>query len=376
MRHVYVGAVPRASRRAFLGAFPAESARRKVMYSLRDGATAAASARRLRPPGWTRPRRADQAQKGPGATGLSRLPPGPIPSTGQARHVIEALELAQLDVSTREAARADVSITPMFGPSTWRHMQRAGFFLSAAVRRPRPRSSASRWSLVRTPREVAWFSTPRTPQYSAPDHRGRRIPPNPLLPHLATVRVHRGVLEQKLQLDHTLADVTRQSIARAPEHGQHGRVVGQDVRREAANAVGCRILDGPSLEGAAEADALPFGIDHVGHVGQPGPRIEEIGATADDALGFGLADDGDECHLLLVADSAEMLCHLVGQRAELTEEAGPHVLGSEVEEQTLEGGRIAGPGRPDGHLAAVAQLRLSYLLDRIGSMTAQCLASR
>src|SRR5262245_53466915 len=70
-------------------------------------------------------------KKGPVATGLSRLPPGPIPSTGQARHVIEALELAQLDVSTREAARADVSITPMFGPSTWRHMQRAGFFLSA-----------------------------------------------------------------------------------------------------------------------------------------------------------------------------------------------------------------------------------------------------
>src|SRR5215471_4168063 len=245
-----------------------------------------------------------------------------------------------------------------------------------ADRRPRPRSSAPRWSLVRAPREVAWCSTPRTLQYSALDHRGRRIPPNPLPPDLATARVHRGVLEQKLQLDNTVADVTRQSIARAPEHGQHGRVVGQHVRREAANAVGCRILDGPSLEGAAEADALPFGIDHVGHVGQPGPRIEEIGATADDALGFGLADDGDECHLLLVADSAEMLCHLVGQRAELTEEAGPHVLGSEVEEQTLEGGRIAGPGRPDGHLAAVAQLRLSYLLDRIGSMTALCLASR
>ena len=82
-----------------------------------------------------------------------------------------------------------------------------------AVRRPRRRSSASRWSLVRTPREVAWCSTPRTPQYSAPDHRGRRIPPNPLLPDLATVRVHRGVLEQKLQLDHTVADVTRQSTA-------------------------------------------------------------------------------------------------------------------------------------------------------------------
>ena len=68
-------------------------------------------------------------------------------------------------------------------------------------------------ALVRTPREVAWCSTPRTPQYSALDHRGRRIPPNPLPPDLATARVHHGVLEQKLQLDHTVADVTRQSTA-------------------------------------------------------------------------------------------------------------------------------------------------------------------
>ena len=44
---------------------------------------------------------------------------------------IEELELAQLDVSTREAARADVSITPVFGPGTWRHMQCDGLFLSA-----------------------------------------------------------------------------------------------------------------------------------------------------------------------------------------------------------------------------------------------------
>src|SRR5215475_8735417 len=131
MRHMYGVAVPGASCYAFLGAFSAGSARRKAMYSLRDGATAGASARWLRPPGWTRPRRADQAQESPGAAGLSRVPSGPIASTGQARHVIEALELAQLDVSTREAARADVSITPVFGPGTWCHMQCDGLFLSA-----------------------------------------------------------------------------------------------------------------------------------------------------------------------------------------------------------------------------------------------------
>ena len=40
------------------------------------------------------------------------------PASQQRDTVIEALELAQLDVSTREAARADVSITPVFGPGT------------------------------------------------------------------------------------------------------------------------------------------------------------------------------------------------------------------------------------------------------------------
>jgi len=74
--------------------------------------------------------------------------------------VIEALELAQLDVSAREAARADVSITPVFGPGTWRHMQLGGLFLSAgrqaaeaALERlamvARPSSTRSRAAFVR-----------------------------------------------------------------------------------------------------------------------------------------------------------------------------------------------------------------------------------
>jgi NTE family protein len=45
--------------------------------------------------------------------------------------VIEALELGQLDASAREAAGADVSITPVFGPGTWRHMQFGDLFSTA-----------------------------------------------------------------------------------------------------------------------------------------------------------------------------------------------------------------------------------------------------
>src|SRR5262249_51936401 len=70
--------------------------------------------------------------------GRETLPRWPGGDASEARRaskprdtVIEALELAQLDVSAREAARADVSITPVFGPGTWRHMQCGGLFLSA-----------------------------------------------------------------------------------------------------------------------------------------------------------------------------------------------------------------------------------------------------
>lgn len=41
------------------------------------------------------------------------------------------LELAQLDASARQAARADVPITPRFGPGTWRHMDLGRFFFAA-----------------------------------------------------------------------------------------------------------------------------------------------------------------------------------------------------------------------------------------------------
>jgi NTE family protein len=50
----------------------------------------------------------------------------------QARNtVVEVLELAQLDASARLTARADVPITPLFGPGTWRHMHLGSLFFTA-----------------------------------------------------------------------------------------------------------------------------------------------------------------------------------------------------------------------------------------------------
>jgi NTE family protein len=45
--------------------------------------------------------------------------------------LLEVMDLAQLDSSERHAARADVPITPRFGPCTWRDFQLADLFLEA-----------------------------------------------------------------------------------------------------------------------------------------------------------------------------------------------------------------------------------------------------
>jgi predicted acylesterase/phospholipase RssA len=59
--------------------------------------------------------------QGPGAIGPSR----------PRDTVVEVLELAQLGTSARETARADVPVTPLFGPGTWRQMELGGFFFDA-----------------------------------------------------------------------------------------------------------------------------------------------------------------------------------------------------------------------------------------------------
>jgi NTE family protein len=55
--------------------------------------------------------------------------------------LLEVMDLAQLDTSVRDAALADVTITPRFGPGAWRDFELAGRFLEAgrvAARRELP----------------------------------------------------------------------------------------------------------------------------------------------------------------------------------------------------------------------------------------------
>jgi NTE family protein len=65
--------------------------------------------------------------------------PGEIPAAEPTRGprsrmldtLLEVMDLAQLDSSERHAARADVPITPRFGPSTWRDFHLADLFYEA-----------------------------------------------------------------------------------------------------------------------------------------------------------------------------------------------------------------------------------------------------
>ena len=65
----------------------------------------------------------------PGTTGAAPGPPRR--TTGTLDLLLEVLDLAHLDQSVRQAAGADVVITPRFGPSSWRDFQLAELFLVA-----------------------------------------------------------------------------------------------------------------------------------------------------------------------------------------------------------------------------------------------------
>lgn len=60
-----------------------------------------------------------------------RQEPGAIVPGRPRDTVVEVLELAQLGASARETARADVPVTPLFGPGTWRQMELGGLFFDA-----------------------------------------------------------------------------------------------------------------------------------------------------------------------------------------------------------------------------------------------------
>ncbi len=53
------------------------------------------------------------------------------PGSRMLETLLEVMDLAQLDSSERHAARADVAITPRFGPCTWRDFHLADLFLEA-----------------------------------------------------------------------------------------------------------------------------------------------------------------------------------------------------------------------------------------------------
>ena len=59
---------------------------------------------------------------------------------GMLDTLLEVMDLAQLDTSERNAALADVAITPRFGPGSWRDFDLADLFLA---RRPRGRERAA-----------------------------------------------------------------------------------------------------------------------------------------------------------------------------------------------------------------------------------------
>jgi len=55
--------------------------------------------------------------------------------------LLEVMDLAQLDTSVRDAALADVVVTPRFGPGGWRDFELADLYLEAgriAARRELP----------------------------------------------------------------------------------------------------------------------------------------------------------------------------------------------------------------------------------------------
>ena len=64
----------------------------------------------------------------------TNVQPPSAPATTGSRMldtVLEVVDLMQLDCSTRQAAKADIVITPRFGPATWRDFQLSDLFQAA-----------------------------------------------------------------------------------------------------------------------------------------------------------------------------------------------------------------------------------------------------
>jgi len=68
--------------------------------------------------------------------------------------LLEVMDVAQLDSSERHAARADVPVTPLFGPSSWRDFHLADLFFEAG-REAAEEQLPKLQSLARPTKEVA-----------------------------------------------------------------------------------------------------------------------------------------------------------------------------------------------------------------------------
>ena len=71
-----------------------------------------------------------------GRATLSSWPDGTdvaVRTGGTRDTLIESFELAQIGASALQTARADVGITPVFGPGTWRHFHLAEQYLAAGA---------------------------------------------------------------------------------------------------------------------------------------------------------------------------------------------------------------------------------------------------
>ena len=78
--------------------------------------------------------------------GHAEPPPEPEPARKRYRMLdtlLEVMDLAQLDTSVRDAALADVVVTPRFGPGSWRDFELAGSVPGGRPRGGGPRAAGA-----------------------------------------------------------------------------------------------------------------------------------------------------------------------------------------------------------------------------------------
>lgn len=86
---------------------------------------------------------------------------------------------------------------------------------------------------------------------------------------------------------------------------EHFGVVGKHLSAKSAKAERACLGYEQGLELAPETASLPFGVDEIAHLGEPGRRFTEEACARDEALGLPLPHDGDEHGIETLAARAE-----------------------------------------------------------------------